>query len=125
MLGLGALFAMIAWLGMRGSAGTAIVEGPPVDMPPLTSASSWGIAITAFAVLLAANVGIMQKEILISRRRPILVELAPADPRSLMQDDYMQLRFNLPTVSWGDGWRTAEGCSQDRRQRHCAVLQDA
>ena len=31
--------------------------------------------------------------------QPVFVELAPVDPRSLMQGDYMQLNFRLP----GDG----------------------
>jgi uncharacterized membrane-anchored protein len=48
------------------------------------------------AVLVLANVGIWQKERLIAQGQPLFVELAPVDPRSLMQGDYMRLRFALP-----------------------------
>jgi uncharacterized membrane-anchored protein len=55
-----------------------------------------GIASTLAAVLLVANVGIWQKERLIATGQPVFVELAPVDPRSLMQGDYMALAFRLP-----------------------------
>ena len=47
-------------------------------------------------MLLVANAAIWQKEQLIARGRPVFVELEPVDPRSLMQGDYMRLRFRLP-----------------------------
>ena len=48
------------------------------------------------AVLIAVNFGIWQKEDLIAHGQPVFVELAPVDPRSLMQGDYMQLNFRVP-----------------------------
>ena len=36
------------------------------------------------------------KETLIRDGRPVFVELAPVDPRSLMQGDFMRLNFNVP-----------------------------
>ena len=53
----------------------------------------WQVAL---AVLVVANVGIWQKESLIERGQPVYVELAPVDPRSLMQGDFMQLNYRLP-----------------------------
>ncbi|MCG3189673.1 MAG: hypothetical protein LKCHEGNO_02158 [Burkholderiaceae bacterium] len=47
-------------------------------------------------VLASANVGIWQKERLIRDGQAVFVELAPVDPRSLMQGDYMRLNFRLP-----------------------------
>lgn len=47
-------------------------------------------------MLLVANGAIWQKERLIRAGRPVFVPLAPADPRSLMQGDFMRLRFALP-----------------------------
>jgi uncharacterized membrane-anchored protein len=47
-------------------------------------------------VLAVANLGIWQKERLIASGQPVFVELAPVDPRSLMQGDYMALAFRLP-----------------------------
>lgn len=95
LAGAGALFALIAWLAMRDSEPNITGE---TDKPALrdTYAARIGIAVTAVAVLSIANIGIWQKENLIAHGRPVLVELAPADPRSLMQGDYMRLNFRLP-----------------------------
>jgi len=50
---------------------------------------------TAAGILILAllNWNIFQKERLIEHGRTVLLELAPVDPRSLMQGDYMALRF--------------------------------
>ncbi len=50
----------------------------------------WGGLLLALAV---ANHGIVQRERILSDGRVLLLELAPVDPRSLMQGDYMALRF--------------------------------
>jgi uncharacterized membrane-anchored protein len=54
-----------------------------------------GAGLSLLALLLVVNVGIWQKEQLIRTGRPIYVELAPVDPRSLMQGDYMALNYRL------------------------------
>lgn len=54
-----------------------------------------GLIASAALVAAVANVGIWQKERLIAQGTPVFVELAPADPRSLMQGDFMTLRFRL------------------------------
>ena len=54
------------------------------------------IALSALAVLLVVNLGIGQKERLIAHGQAVFVALAPVDPRSLMQGDYMRLNFNVP-----------------------------
>ncbi|MDQ1818161.1 GDYXXLXY domain-containing protein [Massilia sp. CCM 9210] len=95
LIGAGALFALIAWLAIRD--GAPVVSGDSATPARNeTHAGRIGIALTAFAVLAIANIGIWQKESLIANGRPVLVELAPVDPRSLMQGDYMRLNFNLP-----------------------------
>lgn len=43
------------------------------------------------------------KERLIAVGEPVLLELAPRDPRSLMQGDYMALRFRLEVDAFGRG----------------------
>lgn len=53
------------------------------------------IAVAALVVLVAANVGIYQREQLLASGRTVMLELAPVDPRSLMQGDYMALRFRV------------------------------
>ena len=58
---------------------------------------------TAVLVLVLVNVGIRQREELITSGRTVLLDLAPLDPRSLMQGDYMALRFQLANVAFPRG----------------------
>ena len=54
------------------------------------------IAVTAGLLMLGAvNWGIYGREQLLATGQVILLELAPVDPRSLMQGDYMALRFRV------------------------------
>lgn len=46
-------------------------------------------------VLAAVNHAVWQKEQLVAEGRPVLLQLAPVDPRSLMQGDYMRLDYAL------------------------------
>lgn len=54
------------------------------------------IAVSVVATAALAGTGIWQKEHLIGSGRKAFVALAPVDPRSLIQGDYMALRFALP-----------------------------
>ncbi|RTL44445.1 MAG: DUF4401 domain-containing protein [Burkholderiales bacterium] len=62
-----------------------------------------GAALSLVAVLGAVNVGIAQKEALMGTGQAVFVALAPADPRSLMQGDFMRLNFSLPPEVSGAG----------------------
>jgi uncharacterized membrane-anchored protein len=53
------------------------------------------IAVAVLLVLAAVNWSIVAKERIKTHGEIILLELAPVDPRSLMQGDYMALRFEL------------------------------
>lgn len=53
------------------------------------------LLLSAAVILVLVNYSIWQRETLISNGRTIFLELAPVDPRSLMQGDYMALRFKL------------------------------
>lgn len=55
-----------------------------------------GAAVSLAAVLLVINAAIAQKEALIAEGQPVFIPLAPVDPRSLMQGDFMRLNFALP-----------------------------
>lgn len=46
-------------------------------------------------VLIATNVSIYQKEQLLKNGAVVILELAPVDPRSLMQGDYMALSYAI------------------------------
>jgi uncharacterized membrane-anchored protein len=53
------------------------------------------ICVGALLVLGAVNISIYEKEQIKVHGETIYLELAPVDPRSLMQGDYMALRFAL------------------------------
>lgn len=55
----------------------------------------WLILLCALLILGVVNVSIWQNEELIIDGQTVLLELAPVDPRSLMQGDYMALRFAM------------------------------
>lgn len=50
--------------------------------------------------LVVVNGLILQKESLIANGRPVFVKLAPVDPRSLVQGDFMRLAYDLPATRW-------------------------
>lgn len=63
---------------------------------------SWRQAVALLAgvlILCAVNYTIVQREQLLQEGRVVLLELAPVDPRSLMQGDYMALRFQIANVT--------------------------
>ncbi|NOH24063.1 GDYXXLXY domain-containing protein [Vibrio europaeus] len=51
--------------------------------------------VTLVLALIAVNWSIYQKEQLLENGQIVLLKLAPVDPRSLMQGDYMILNFEL------------------------------
>lgn len=55
----------------------------------------WLIGCAALATLAVVNLGIRDKEDTIANGRPVFIRLAPVDPRSLMQGDYMALNFEM------------------------------
>ncbi len=60
------------------------------------------IAILAgLAILGVANWTIYARERLLAEGAVVLLELAPVDPRSLMQGDYMALRFKVEVDAFG------------------------
>lgn len=62
------------------------------------------IALAAGLLVLAAvNWAIHGRERLLDTGQVVLLELAPADPRSLMQGDYMALRFKVADQPFGRG----------------------
>lgn len=56
----------------------------------------WIIILINLIILLGLfNNSILQKEELLADGQLVLLELAPVDPRSLMQGDYMRLRYAI------------------------------
>ena len=94
LVGAGALLGLLAWFAPQGEPAAKRAAASPA---PLRTKA--GIVLAALAVLATANIGILQKERLIADGEPVFVELAPVDPRSLMQGDYMRLNFQLGDFS--------------------------
>lgn len=78
------------------------------------------IVLVAMIVILGlVNWSIIGKETHLAEGRSVYLELAPVDPRSLMQGDYMALRFQLanevnkalPKADEYRGWRQAVDAS--------------
>lgn len=57
--------------------------------------------LAGLAVLAVANWTIHSRERLLAGGTVVLLELAPIDPRSLMQGDYMALRFKVADEAFG------------------------
>jgi uncharacterized membrane-anchored protein len=103
LAGAGAVLGALAWWAART---TQAFHAPQVTGVADTTAlrkSQAGLAFSVLLVLLVANGAIWQKENLIAQGQPLFVPLAPVDPRSLMQGDYMSLRF-----AFSDGVRVAD-----------------
>ena len=93
LAGAGGVLGALAWLGHRGASPHAADAATP---SPRSAGLNWqGGALIAgtLATVLVANGAIWQKQDLIARGKPVFMALMPVDPRSLMQGDYMRLRF--------------------------------
>lgn len=95
----GAFLGIFLWaLRRQFHIGRAQTAGDP-DAPYSATRSSLtiGFLVTGTALALgAANYDVMKKEQVISGGQKIYIPLAPRDPRSLMQGDYMALNFAIP-----------------------------
>ncbi|MFT7722756.1 MAG: GDYXXLXY domain-containing protein [Roseateles sp.] len=89
----GALLGALAWTLRPRTAATATATAAPGGGARWARA---GAAASLAAVLAVVNVAIARKEALIAQGQPVFLRLAPADPRSLVQGDFMRLNFALP-----------------------------
>ncbi len=87
------LGGLAVW-GLKKDWPTAQGTSPNKDAAPLRG-RTLALALSTLAALLVANGAIWKNETLIRDGRPVFVALAPVDPRSLMQGDYMALRFHI------------------------------
>jgi uncharacterized membrane-anchored protein len=117
LIGMGAALGFACWIfGLK----PAIFA----SMPQPHSAIKPGLAAVLIAVSTAATAGIvgsgiLEKERAIDSGRKVYIELVPVDPRSLMQGDYMALRFKLPdTVETRRGVVRSAGGTKPRASAH-------
>ena len=89
-----AVLSALVWLSQRMYAppDTASEHGRTAQHTRL-GVAGLAILVAILVTLVVVNGAIWQKQDLISHGRPIFMALLPVDPRSLMQGDFMQLRF--------------------------------
>lgn len=92
LLAAGAALGLLAYL----AGGRSLARSATVSDRPCSRAALIGIGLSVVATLTVVNVGIWQKEAIIADGRPVFIALAPVDPRSLMQGDYMALNYAMP-----------------------------
>ena len=71
---------------------TATTAGSGKSLSLPAQVAAW---LTLVLALVGVNQAIWQKERLLAEGQSVFLELAPVDPRSIMQGDYMRLRFAL------------------------------
>lgn len=57
--------------------------------------TKYAVSAIGLLILIGINGSIWQKEQVLSNGQTVFLTLAPVDPRSIMQGDYMRLRFEL------------------------------
>jgi uncharacterized membrane-anchored protein len=90
----GAALGALAWWTQRQGTPSEASDTAPRSLPAMAA-----VALTVLATVVVAQGAIRAKEGLIAHGRPVYVPLAPVDPRSLMQGDYMRLNFSLPDAA--------------------------
>ncbi len=89
LMAAGSVLGGLAWVSHR-RVGTAAQV--PRDAL-VSNKARWVITAGVVLTLVVVNVSIWQKQQLIANGQRIYMELMPQDPRSLMQGDFMRLRF--------------------------------
>lgn len=56
------------------------------------------LSISVIIVFVSVGFSVTSREILLKKGKAVLFELAPADPRSIMQGDYMALNYRITRV---------------------------
>lgn len=115
LVGAGAVLGALGWWAGAADRAARGASAAP-DARGGSAAARWGLAASIVAVLAVVNGGIWQKENLIAHGRPVYVELAPVDPRSLMQGDFMRLNFRMP----GEVQARLDGLTTSQRPRMIA-----
>ncbi len=104
MVAAGLMLAIAAWLLLRESAEAWSATQTQANLAGSATPMSawkllrWGLPVSALFTILSAQIAIHDKETLIARGQPVFVQLAPRDPRSRMQGDFMALAQTVPSV---------------------------
>ncbi len=79
------------------------------------------------ALLIYFNISVVQKEKTLKNGTLVLLELAPVDPRSLIQGDYMSLRYKIAEdrdISSNQRFETTDEHSEKLKTGYCILLLD-
>ncbi len=87
----GCVLGGLAWVSHRRLGGP---DRGRVAAHVLPGRSQWVIVVAVALTLVVVNVSIWQKQQLIANGQRVYMALMPQDPRSLMQGDFMRLRFD-------------------------------
>ena len=93
LAGAGLVLGALAWLGHRSAAPGASADTNNSPRTARLNRQSLALLTGTLATVLVANGAIWQTQDLIARGKPVFMALMPVDPRSLMQGDFMRLRF--------------------------------
>ncbi|NYT61531.1 GDYXXLXY domain-containing protein [Alcaligenaceae bacterium] len=94
VLGLTGAWLLLSWLVLNKLAGRSAQRlVPPVRSPESRSWRVVGLLAGLALILVVVNTGIYQREQILATGQRVVLALAPVDPRSLIQGDYMALRF--------------------------------
>lgn len=102
LLGATGLWLLASWWVLRRMIRSrrAITHGVHDQVMAVSRPSVWAAAGVVGGLLLmlaVVNNGIYQREQILQHGATVVLELAPVDPRSLMQGDYMALDFDVST----------------------------
>lgn len=86
---------LVAWLVINYIYGNKATNKLSRLMPHTFAKRKWLVIATILLALSAINININKKQDLIANGEILLFKLAPVDPKSLMQGDYMRLRFDI------------------------------
>lgn len=76
----------------------------------IQSWQSWLLTISVLFALVMVNLAIVDKENHLANGKEVLLKMVPVDPRSLMQGDYMRVRFAIEDDiteafgGWSESW---------------------
>ena len=71
----------------------------------------WLSGVVILLALIAVNAGIWQKEQVLKQGVVMILQLAPVDPRSLMQGDYMALNYAITRSLQEELYQQRQGCN--------------
>src|SRR5690606_14717090 len=75
------------------------------------------ILITFILIVFFFFIAVIQKERTIKEGELVLLELAPIDPRSLIQGDYMQLNYTISTKERDNFGSTADQVTNEEKYK--------